>query len=72
MLVQLVHKLHNQIFVNEKYFVVFLEQVVKGSIHSKLLVEYESSLQHAISHVPRQKLFIWFSLAVVELLIEDV
>ena len=43
----IVHKLHNQRFINEKCLVVFLIQVVKGSIHGKSLVEYEPSLQHA-------------------------
>ena len=46
-IVLLVHKLYNQRLESEKYLVVFLVQVIKGSIHGKLLVEYEPSLQHA-------------------------
>ena len=44
----MVHKLHNQIFIHGKYLVVYQVQVVKGSIHFKLLVEYEPSLHHAL------------------------
>ena len=42
-----IYRLHNQGFVSEKYLVVCLVQVVKESIHDKLLVEYEPRLQHA-------------------------
>ena len=35
-----IYRLHNQRFVSEKYLVVFQVQVVKGSIHGKMLIEY--------------------------------
>ena len=44
MLVQLVHAPHDQIFVSDKYLVVCLIQVVKGSIHDKLLVKIRTKL----------------------------
>ena len=43
----MVYRLHNQRFTNEKYLVVCIIQVVEGSVHGKLLVKYEPSLQHA-------------------------